>query len=169
MSSERIPDPVLMARLQLSVKGVDWAASLVQHRQREAPAGGWAPHRHLAHLIATEQNVFQPRLRALLDQDHPQLDDWDGEAHLAAHYPSDEDIVDLADAFMAERGKTVEILKELGEDDWFRTGTWPDGRDVDVAWIAERALWHALDHFAALLKLHNDMEALQAPAWRGDS
>lgn len=29
MAEKRIPDPTLMARLQLSVKGVDWAASLV--------------------------------------------------------------------------------------------------------------------------------------------
>lgn len=29
MPDSRIPDPTLMSRLQLSVKGVDWAASLV--------------------------------------------------------------------------------------------------------------------------------------------
>ena len=166
MSSERIPDPTLMARLQLSVKGVDWAASLVRQSQHEPDSGGWTPHFHVFHLIANERYVIQPRLRAMLEQDTPRLESWDGEAYRREHYSQDRDIVELADEFMAERANTVEVLKALSEEQWFRQATWTDGREVDVAWVAERALWHALDHFAALLKFHNDTEPLQAPSWK---
>jgi hypothetical protein len=166
MANDRIPDPTLMARLQLSVKGVDWAASLVRKHQHENVGDSWSAHQQVLHLIANEQHVIQPRLKAMLESDQPVLESWDSEAHWRNNYGPDRDIEELAEEFMAERAKTVEMLKPLNADDWFRTATWPNGRVVDVAWVAERALWHALDHFSGLLKLHNDLEPLQAPAWR---
>jgi hypothetical protein len=38
---------------------------------------------------------------------------------------------------------------------------------VDLAWLAEKVLWHALDHFALLLDLHGEFEKRQAPRWHG--
>ncbi len=163
----RIPDPTLMARLQLSVKGVDWAASLVRPYQHQSLDGGWTPHQHLYHLLGQER-VFQERIARVLAEDEPALQPWDGEAHMAQHRP-EPDILELADQFMAERAKTFETLRAIREEDWLRTAVWPDGRRVDLAWIAERALWHALDHFAALLNLHGRFEPLQARRWREES
>jgi len=153
-----------MARLQLSVKGVDWAASLVQHRQHDKVDGEWSAHEHVFHLLGNEK-VFQERIRRCLSEDAPAFERWDSQAHMRAH-TSEPDIGVLAERFMAERAATVELLKALTEDQWFRTATWPDGRKVDLAWIAEKVLWHALDHFAFLLDLHGDLEPLQAPGWR---
>jgi hypothetical protein len=145
-----------MARLQLSVKGVDWAASLVRQWQHEEPAPGeWTPHRHVFHLLATEQHVFQARVARALTEDGPVLEPWDAEAHQAASYDRAIDIEVLAEQFMVARGQTFETFRALEPHQWARTATWPDGRVVDVAWMAERALWHALDHFATLLNIHS--------------
>lgn len=63
---------------------------------------------------------------------------------------------------MTERAKTVELFHGLTPEQWQRTGTWPDGTVVDLAWLAEKALWHSLDHFAQLLDLRGEFEKLQA-------
>ena len=164
MADSRIPDPTLMARLQLSVKGVDWAASLVAHRQHEQPAGDWSARQHVLHLIEVERVVYQPRISAMLEQIRPVFPDWEptGEG------PADtgEDIAILAEQFMQERAALVERFKTLTPEQWARTGVWPDG-EVDIAWAAERALSHSLEHFTALLLLHQKLEKLHARQWLG--
>jgi hypothetical protein len=157
-----------MARLQLSVKGIDWAASLVKPWQHEPIEDAWSPHQQLAHLIAVETENFQPRIRAILAEDTPLLERWDTE-EFSTRYRPDGDIDELAGRFMAERAATVELFKALSEDQWGRTGTWPDGNVVDLAWLAEKVLWHALDHFAMLLDMHGEFEKRQAPRWLGTS
>ncbi|MCC6958762.1 MAG: DinB family protein [Dehalococcoidia bacterium] len=164
MAEQRVPDPTLMARLQLSVKGIDWAASLVKPWQHEPIEDVWSAHQQLAHLIAVETENFQPRIQRILAEDRPVLQAWDTDA-FSARYRRDGDIDQLAQRFMAERATTVELFKALSLDDWKRTGVWPDGREIDLAWLAEKVLWHALDHFAVLLDMHGELEKRQAPRW----
>ncbi len=143
MPEARIPDPTLMARLQLSVKGVDWAASLVKPYQHQAIEGEWTAHQQVFHLIATETLNFQPRIRWMVTEERPAFGSWDSEGYMRDHYDRGENIEALAERFMAERGATVELFKALGPEEWKRQGTWPDGRVVDLAWVAEKVLWHA--------------------------
>ncbi len=76
------------------------------------------------------------------------------------------DLDALAERFISARAKTYELFKGLTQEQWSRTAIWPDGREVDVAWMAEKALWHALDHFATLLDMHQTFDALHAKAWQ---
>ena len=168
MAEKRIPDPTLMARLQLSVKGVDWAASLVAHKQHAQRDGEWSAHQHLVHLIAVDTEVYRPRVQAMLEHDRPVFDKWIAETFMDDRYTKDEgDLLDLAETFMREREKLVEIFKSLTPEQWSRTGTWPDG-EVDIAWAAERALSHGLEHFTALLFLHQELEHFHARQWLAD-
>ncbi|MBI2766356.1 MAG: DinB family protein [Chloroflexi bacterium] len=162
MADSRIPDPTLMARLQLSVKGVDWAAARVRTFQHRQLPGEWSAHQHVFHLLATERQNYQPRIRDVIAEERPVLMRWDGQGYMDEHYTPDADITVLAEEFVAERATTYELFKALTPEQWRRTGTWPDGREVDLAWIAEKALWHALDHFAFLLALHGEFEPRQA-------
>jgi hypothetical protein len=161
MTERRIPDPTLMARLQLSVKGIDWAASLVAPWEHEQLRGQWSPHQHLFHMAVVETEVFQARIRRMLSEDRPAFADWDENEHMRDHYTLGEDLQGLAARIMAERETTVELLRPLTPDQWLRTAHWPAG-EVDVAWAAERALAHALEHFVALLNLHQQFDLLQA-------
>jgi len=160
MTQRRIPDPTLMARLQLSVKGVDWAASLVRPWQHESIDGAWSPHRNVFHLLGNER-VYQERLARALAEDNPAFEPWDSQAHQRDPYRTDDDIAELAEQFMAARAETYETFKSLEPAQCTRTFTWPDGQTHDLAWLAEKALWHALDHFATLLDMHGDFEPLQ--------
>lgn len=164
MSIARIPDPTLMARLQLSVKGLDWAASLVQPYQHRQPEGRWSAHQHVYHLLGIER-ALRERIELTLREEQPDLPAWDEAGYMAQHEP-EPDITVLADEAMAERGKTFELLRSLTPEQWQRRAVWADGRLVDVAWMAERALWNALNHFQALIDLHGRFEPLQAERWR---
>lgn len=164
MAEKRIPDPTLMARLQLSVKGIDWAAGLVSRWEHEQPLGQWSAHQHLFHLLAVETQVIQPRTRAMIEESRPIFADWNEKEHMAQTYRGDEDMQGLARRIMEEREKTVEMLKALRPEQWSRTGVWPHG-EVDVAWAAEHALSHGLEHFVALLNLHQEFDHRQALSW----
>ena len=164
MAEKRVPDPTLMARLQLSARGVDWAASLTAHRQHERPGGEWSTHQHVSHLLHTERLIHQDRVRRMLDEDNPVFPDWDELAHMRDHYSTNRDVAELAEAFREERERTFELCKTLTPEQWGRRGTWPAG-EVDVAWAAERAVAHALDHFVALLRRHEDLEHFHGPQW----
>lgn len=164
MADRRIPDPTLMARLQLSVKGIDWAAGLVGPWEHVQPLGQWSAHQHLFHLVAVETEIFQHRIRGMLQEDRPSFPDWNENDHIREEYDPSKDLQGLAQRVMAEREKTVELLKPLTAEQWLRTGHWPSG-EVDVAWAAERALAHALEHFVALLNLHQEFDHFQAKRW----
>jgi hypothetical protein len=150
-----------MARLQLSVNGIDWAAGLVQRWQHEEVDDLWSAHHQVAHLVAVETENFQRRIHRILTEDRPKLDFWDTDA-FNDRYLKDRDIAKLAETFVTERAKTVELFKTLAPVQWQRTGIWPDGNVVDLAWLAEKALWHSLDHMAALLDLHGEVERIQS-------
>ncbi len=165
MKEKRIPDPTLMARLQLSAKGVDWAASLTAHRQHEQPGGEWSAHQHVFHLLAVERAVHRPRAQRMIAEDHPSFVDWDQDEHMRVHYTTGQDVAELAEEFMREREQTFEFFKGLTPDQWARRGSWPGRGPVDVAWVAERAVAHALDHFRALLWVHEDLERYHAVQW----
>ncbi len=162
MTDRRIPDPTLMARLQLSVKGVDWAASLVEPWQHQPFEGGWSAHEHVFHLLETETQVYHPRIERILNEDQPVLERYDGNAGFTSTYDRGVAIGEIAERFMAARSDTYERFKALAPDQWKRTGVWPDGEVVDLAWLAEKALWHALDHFATLLDIHGEFQKRQA-------
>lgn len=164
MAERRIPDPTLMARLQLSAKGVDWAASLTRHRQHEARVGAWSAHQHVHHLLRVEREVHQARVRRMLAEDNPAFENWDEEADMREHYRREGDVMELAEQFMRERDATFEMFKALSPADWARHGRWPSG-EVDVAWAAERAVAHALEHFVGLLRLHEELEPFHAAQW----
>ncbi len=165
MKEKRIPDPTLMARLQLSAKGVDWAASLTAHRQHEQPGGEWSAHQHVFHLLAVERAVHRPRAQQMIAEDQPSFADWDQDEHMRVHYATGQDVAELAEEFMREREQTFEFFKGLTPDQWARRGSWPGRGPVDVAWVAERAVAHALDHFRALLWVHEDLECFHAVQW----
>lgn len=165
MTEKRIPDPTLMARLQLSAKGVDWAASLTAHRQHEQPNGEWSAHQHVFHLLAVERAVHRPRAERMVAVDSPSFTDWDQDAHMRNGYSKAQDVAELAEEFMRERERTFEFFKSLAPAQWARRGSWPEIGPVDVAWVAERAVAHALDHFKALLWVHEELERFHAVQW----
>jgi hypothetical protein len=164
MAERRIPDPVLMAQLQSSERPLVWAAGLVRRWQHQRLDGEWSAHQHVFHLVATELEVYHPRLRLTLAEERPRFTFFDSPGFMTDHYRKEPDIEELAAQFADARAQTVEILRGIGEKDWSRTGTWPDGTEIDLAWFGEKILWHGLDHLATLLDIHGELEPRQGGA-----
>ena len=163
MSARPIPDPALMTRLQASGEGVAWAASLVAPWQYEEIEGEWSPNAQLWHLLAVERENFQPRVKTIVSDDRPALQRWNSEGRLAEERPT-VDILDYAAQFVAARSETAALFTNLTPEQWRRTGIWPDGNEIDLVWLAEKALWHSLDHTALLLDLHQESDHRPASA-----
>ncbi len=164
MPDARIPDPTLIARLQLNVTAIDWAAALVAPWQHDIGEGEWTPNQQVYHLLAVETGNYHVRIPRIINEDLPALVSWDNDATFAA-CDNSVDIQDLATQFMAAREKTVAMFEALTPEQWHRTGIWPDGSEVDLAWVAEKVLWHSLDHLALLLDCHQEFDLRQAKRW----
>jgi hypothetical protein len=157
-----------MARLQLVANGIEWAAGLLIPHEHEPPLGElegeWTPHQHLTHLCDTERNVHGARIEATLRDERPVFSDWDQEAAMRDYRP-DGTLVDAIVEFVGLRKHTVELLKGAGQTDWARTAVWPDGREVDLAWLAYRTMAHSLEHFHWLMYAATTYETHYSRRW----
>ncbi|MDX1600681.1 MAG: DinB family protein, partial [Anaerolineales bacterium] len=60
------------------------------HRPPEE--GEWSPHQVVAHVAAAEQEALAPRLRRILEEDQPSLDDWDETRWMEENYDPERDV-----------------------------------------------------------------------------
>jgi hypothetical protein len=110
----------------------------------EPPAPGeWTPSDVVRHLIAVEEEVWQPRLAQLAAEDQPtwpwtEPDRWAGEPGAT--------LDGLLAAYAAARGATMSTLAALDDAGWDRTGTHATYGVLDVAGLMLRAADHDDDH-----------------------
>jgi hypothetical protein len=122
----------------------DALAAAARAASPEAPAPGeWTPSEVVRHLIAVEQEVWQPRLAQLEAEDHPtwpwtEPDRWAGNPGA----PLDE----LLATYTAVRGRTMATLDALDDAGWARTGTHATFGVLDVAGLMGRAIDHDDEH-----------------------
>ena len=110
----------------------------------EAPAPGeWTPTDVVRHLIAVEEEVWQPRLAQLAAEDQPtwpwtEPDRWTGEPGATLDR--------LLAVHAAARGATMTTLVALDEAGWNRSGAHATYGVLDVAGLMIRAADHDDDH-----------------------
>ena len=150
-----------MTRLRASVEGIGWAAGLVAPWQHQRGEAEWTPNQQVYHLLAVETGNYHVRIPRFIKEDRPALVPWDNDATLAV-YDNSVDIETLAAQFLVARRETLGLFDSLAPEQWSRTAIWPDGNEVDLAWVAEKVLWHSLDHLALLLDCHQEFDLRQA-------
>ena len=110
----------------------------------EPPAPGeWTPSDVVRHLIAVEEEVWQPRLAQLIAEDRPswawaEPDRWIGEPGATLDR--------LLAVYAATRGATMTTLATLDDAGWDRTGTHATYGVLDVAGLMGRAVDHDEEH-----------------------
>ena len=159
-TSKKACAPVAATVIVVPMPAPSWRVALPSGTESRAPEQ-WSAHRHVFHLLGNER-VFQERIRLAMEQDGAIFERWDSQRHAQDPYQKDSDIELLAEEFVGARTETFELFKSLTPEQWSRTFTWPDGRVCDMAWLGEKVLWHALDHFATLLDMHGHFAPLQA-------
>jgi DinB family protein len=122
----------------------DALATAARAASPEPPAPGeWTPSEVVRHLIAVEQEVWQPRLAQLEAEDHPtwpwtEPDPWAGNPGAT--------LDELLATYAAVRGRTMAMLDALDDAGWARTGTHATFGVLDVAGLMVRAIDHDDEH-----------------------
>jgi hypothetical protein len=119
-------------------------ASAARVAASEPPAPGeWTPSDVVRHLIAVEEEVWQPRLAQLVAEDRPiwpwtEPDRWAGEPGATLDR--------LLVVHAAARGATMTALAALDDAGWDRTGTHATYGVLGVAGLMGRAVDHDEEH-----------------------
>jgi hypothetical protein len=114
----------------------------------EPPAPGeWTPSEIVRHLIAVEDEVWQPRLRQVATEDHPswpwvEPEPWPGDPGAP--------LEQLLATYRALRSSTMAMLDALGEAGWARWGTHATYGRLDVAGLMTKAIVHDDEHLRSL-------------------
>ncbi len=109
----------------------------------EAP-GEWSP-RQVAHHLADSETTSAIRLRRLLVEDDPLIQNYDQDAFARVlHY--DRDPAFSLALFRAVRSSTAELLQRMSDADWQRSGTHSESGPYSVEdWLRIYGI-HAQDH-----------------------
>jgi hypothetical protein len=125
----------------------DRLAAAARAASPEPPAPGeWPPTDVVRHLIAVEDEVWQPRLRELIDEDEPRWRWAEPDRWLGSPEASLDDLLAL---YAARRAATVALLDALGDTGWARTGVHATFGRLDAAGLMEKALDHDDEHIAS--------------------
>jgi hypothetical protein len=115
---------------------------------QEPPAPGeWTPSEIVRHLIAVEELVWHVRLGQLETEEHPRWTWVEPGQWLGAPGAN---LADVLATFASVRGRTLEILDDLGPDGWARRGTHDTYGELDVAGLMAVAADHDDEHLASL-------------------
>ncbi|MBI2757224.1 MAG: maleylpyruvate isomerase N-terminal domain-containing protein [Chloroflexi bacterium] len=82
--------------------------------------GGWNTHQLAAHTRDVDKLVYGMRARRTLEENNPQFDNFDGDAYMAEHYDSREDLRSMLDGFAANVSSLANILRGLPAQAWAR-------------------------------------------------
>jgi hypothetical protein len=125
------------------------------------PAGSIAAHpipgkwsaREVVHHLADSESISAHRLRRLLSEEHPIIQGYDQEAYAVLLRYNLRDHAPALDFFRAARETTLQLLREMGDDDWKRTGWHTESGLYNAAnWLKIYAV-HAHNHAGQIARL----------------
>ena len=85
-------------------------------------AGGFAMVEHVWHLADLETDAYEVRIRRILDEDEPELPNFDGEAVAAKRKYRALRLRDGIKKFAAARERTLAALRSIEDGQWQRAG-----------------------------------------------
>ncbi len=98
------------------------------------------------HLRAAEAEAFAPRLRRILEDDQPELADFDEGAWMAEHYEPEEPVQAILHAWQQVRRESARRLDGIPAQAWSRSGRHVYWGERTLLWWVERSLAHADEH-----------------------
>jgi hypothetical protein len=105
---------------------------------------------NICHLRDIEVEGYTVRIRRLLEEDNPQLDDIDG-ARLAVERDYNRQNLNSAlETFTFARKKNVELLSVIKKDDWQRKGSMQGVGEIKLETLIEMMIEHDAGHLDEL-------------------
>jgi hypothetical protein len=144
-------------RLRAVGAGLDGA----QHRRRPEP-GEWGLNEIMAHLLHVETEVFQPRLRRILAEDHPRLPPFSPEPWARERDHSVEPFAESLQAFEWARAATLDFLRALPAHARERVGVSAFFGPMTLQQYATHVADHDVEHLAQMARARTAVRA-EAP------
>lgn len=118
--------------------------------------GKWSAAEIVHHLADSEMNSAL-RLRRLLAEDNPLIVGYDQDLYATLFRYNERDIAPALESLRSSRATTVQIIEQMTEADWQRTGTHSEaGAYGTEIWLKTYSA-HAHDHAAQIQRLREAM------------
>ena len=142
-----------MPRLVLTCSG-----SLPRREWTQQPAPGvFSLVEHCCHLRDLEEEGYTLRLRRMLREDGPSLDDFDGAVVAVRRAYPGQDLLAAAGAFAEARAANVALLSSLDAGALARTARFAEHGTITVARLAELMAEHDATHRQELVDLFRSL------------
>jgi hypothetical protein len=122
-------------------------------------AGGFAMVEHVWHLADLETDAYEVRIRRLLEEDEPQLPNFDGEAVAAGRKYRSLRLRDGLKKFTAARERNLAALGSLEGGAWQRAGVQEGVGKVTLQDIPRMMHEHDLSHRREIEALLQELAA----------
>jgi hypothetical protein len=113
--------------------------------------GEWSAHQVLFHTASVDEQAYGPRLRRILLEDRPALEDYDGDGWMAEHYDPAAPMGVILERWRSTRRDYAAAVAEAPAEGWGRTGRQSYWGERTLQWWVERAVAHADEHWRQLL------------------
>lgn len=120
---------------------------------RQPSPGVFSLVEHGCHLRDLEEEGYTLRLRRMLREDRPSLDDFDGAAVAARRAYPGQDLVAAMQAFAEARARNLAVLSGLDAAALARTATFGEHGPITVRRLAELMAEHDASHRVELDEL----------------
>lgn len=135
-------------RLRAAVQNIPEAAM-----QQPIDPGGWTAHQVLSHVVAAQLLALQPRMRRILDEDKPDLPDWDQDRWMAEEYDREAPAQKLVDDLESEVEQVLQWVQGMELQKWNRTGRHPMRGSRTLLWWFEYLIAHNREHVQELSRI----------------
>jgi len=148
----------LLARLEGMPEFLDrcFAGLAADEAARRAASGTFAPVEQCWHLADLEREGYLARIVRLLEEDHPELPDFDGDRVAEERRYASLSLGEGLSAFRAARAETLARLRRVAGDDWQRAG-----RQEGVGAVM-------LCDLPAMMAAHDASHRAEIEAWLGE-
>ena len=114
--------------------------------------GKWSA-REIVHHLGDSETTSAGRIRTLLVQDNPVIQGYDQDQYATRLRYNERDMAPALEAFRSARETTLQILNNMAEEDWQRTGTHTEsGLYSTEKWLTIYAT-HAHNHADQIRRL----------------
>jgi hypothetical protein len=126
--------------------------SALSPKELHAPWNPSGNSRHwlIAHLRATEENLFLVSIHRILSESRPALDEFDRLAWMQSNYDPQEPIAKLLNDYAKIRDQELNSLQKMPPDGWNRIGRHLTWGDRTLQWWVETSQAHSVSHLHQL-------------------
>ena len=120
---------------------------------KSVQAGGWNPHQLAAHVRDVDKVVYGLRVRRTINENNPQLKNFDTDKWVSEHYDAGEPLTSILDELTASIKEAASILRNLPREAWSRESCHEiyGGGFTLQTWV-ERGLAHIKEHLETVKK-----------------